>query len=230
MKKPVGFLIALVVLGSWALAQTQVGCGQTAGQAPLANLERGSRITLSCPANCPTSGGLWGSDIYTDDSQVCLAARHFGAIGAAGGTFDLMILEGQLRYKSSTRFGVASATYESWQRSFVIIGRTASITNVSCDTQPNQPPFSGLAVGAQALVACPANCPNRGRLWGSDIYTDDSQICLAALHSGVIGASGGTFWLSIVTGQSSYKAVVRNGVSSAAFGAWSRSFSLAPYR
>jgi hypothetical protein len=31
-----------------------------------------------------------------------------------------------------------------------------------------------------------------GAVWGTDVYTDDSSLCLAALHAGVLGPGGGT--------------------------------------
>ena len=63
------------------------------------------------------------------------------------------------------------------------------------------------------------NCPPGGRaassLWGSDIYTDDSSICTAAVHAGVITlASGGTVTIEIRPGQGSYRGSTRYGVTS----------------
>lgn len=81
----------------------------------------GTTGLVSCPANC-TGGSIWGTDVYTDDSIVCIAAIHAGAITADGGAFHLTILEGQASYAGSTQNGVASSLWGSWSRSFAVVG------------------------------------------------------------------------------------------------------------
>lgn len=67
-----------------------------------------------------------------------------------------------------------------------------------------------------------------GSIWGTDVYTDDSAVGVAAVHSGVV-APGETKTLSItiLPGQSSYTASTRNGVTSSSWGAWTGSYSFA---
>jgi hypothetical protein len=64
-------------------------------------------------------------------------------------------------------------------------------------------------------------------LWGTDVYTDDSSICTAAVHAGVIPASGGDVTFVIEPGQEEYPASEQNGVTSSQWGSWERSFSFA---
>ena len=73
---------------------------------------------------------------------------------------------------------------------------------------------------------CPPGCEDRsGRsVWGTDIYTDDSSICRAAVHDGAIGDRGGLVKFWIVEGQDSYEATTRNGVESKSWGSWGGSF------
>ncbi len=85
------------------------------------------------------------------------------------------------------------------------------------------------AAGTTLLVSCPRNCTS-GSLWGTGIYTDDSTVCLAAQHAGVITSSGGTFLLTIEAGQSGYRGSRQNGITSSNWGQWGRSFSVAPER
>ena len=81
--------------------------------------------------------------------------------------------------------------------------------------------------GTLVDVTCPAGCASAS-VWGSDIYSDDSSVCAAAIHAGVIGdAEGGVVQVTITGGQGSYAASVRNGVTSQPWGAWSRSFTVA---
>jgi LCCL domain-containing protein len=85
--------------------------------------QNGRRETLACPPGGPTAGRLWGTDIYTDDSSICLAAVHAGLItAAAGGTVTIEIRPGQPAYTGSTRYGVASSGYGGWSGSFVFVG------------------------------------------------------------------------------------------------------------
>ncbi len=68
----------------------------------------------------------------------------------------------------------------------------------------------------------------RGAVWGTDVYTDDSTVATAAVHAGVLrSGERGTVTITILPGQSSYPASARNGVSSASWGAWAGSYSFA---
>ena len=64
-----------------------------------------------------------------------------------------------------------------------------------------------------------------GALWGSGIYTDDSLVGTAAVHSGLITfEEGGEVHFLITEGRKLYASSTRNGVSSAAYGPWPKSF------
>jgi hypothetical protein len=103
----------------------------------------------------------------------------------------------------------------------------ATALSVPCDQLANRPPLAELVVGASVVLACPADCAPSGRLWGTDVYTDDSQVCLAARHAGAIGPEGGIFAITIGAGQSSYEASTRHGATAAGWGPWGRSFGIA---
>ncbi len=79
--------------------------------------------------------------------------------------------------------------------------------------------------GSQAAYYCPSGGSYSGRLWGSGTYTDDSSICLAAVHAGVIRPeSGGPVTIEIRPGAPSYQGSTRNGVTSNGYGGWHGSF------
>ena len=82
-----------------------------------------TRITVLCPPNPErTQGGVWGTDVYTDDSAICPAAVHAGRIGfERGGTVTIEFRAGQEEYEGSARNGVPSNRYHRWQRSFVVV-------------------------------------------------------------------------------------------------------------
>ena len=67
-------------------------------------------------------------------------------------------------------------------------------------------------------IGCPSACPYVGTVrpvWGTDVYTDDSSVCTAAAHVGVITfQSGGSVTIEIRPGQARYVGSSRNDVSS----------------
>lgn len=78
--------------------------------------------------------------------------------------------------------------------------------------------------GQDFRYECPRN-GTPGTIWGTEIYTDDSSVCTAAVHAGKIEVvTGGTVTIEIQPGQSSYTASDRNGISSTSYAAWDGSF------
>ncbi|KAK1164021.1 hypothetical protein AOXY_G16003 [Acipenser oxyrinchus oxyrinchus] len=173
-------------------------------------------FTLQCPAGCATDYySVWGSDIYTEDSSICAAAIHGGTIPHSGGSVTLEKKAGQGSYTGTTRNGVTSRRYNWYPTSYVFV--SASI--LSCSHQARA------FAENQFKVHCPANCASQGSsVWGTDIYTDDSSICRAAIHAGKIRDSGGIAEVLKRPGQSSYSASQRFGVSTRSYGYWSSSF------
>jgi hypothetical protein len=79
--------------------------------------------------------------------------------------------------------------------------------------------------GQRFSYTCPAGpVPTGAAVWGTDIYTDDSSICKAAVHAGRITAAGGGVIIEIRAGQSSYASTERNGITTSRFGSYSGSF------
>lgn len=62
-------------------------------------------------------------------------------------------------------------------------------------------------------------------VWGSDIYTTDSSICTAGVHSGLITYErGGSVTIELRPGRAVYGSTVRNGVTTSTYGPYRRSF------
>jgi hypothetical protein len=72
-------------------------------------------------------------------------------------------------------------------------------------------------------------CPGGGELdtaWGTDVYTDDSSVCTAAVHAGLITVDdGGDVVIEMAAGEDEYEGSERNGVTSLPYGAWGGSFT-----
>lgn len=71
---------------------------------------------------------------------------------------------------------------------------------------------------------CPPN-GTAGSIWGSDIYTQDSSICTAAVHAGLFSlADGGIVTIEFRPGRQTYGSTERNGITSNTFGEYAHSF------
>lgn len=100
---------------------------------------------------------------------------------------------------------------------------------------PSPPPLVRIAWTAQASehrgaigrtfeYACPPN-GEPGRIWGMDTYTDDSAVCTAAVHQGLITLeTGGSVTIVMRAGLPAYRGGVANGVSSEPWEAWPGSY------
>jgi hypothetical protein len=85
-------------------------------------------------------------------------------------------------------------------------------------------------IGSTFQFECPGPHPepaNLGAVWGTGTYTDDSSVCVAAVHSGVITLEeGGSVVIEMRPGQDSYPPSEANGVSSREWPEWPGSFAV----
>jgi hypothetical protein len=117
-------------------------------------------------------------------------------------------------------------------------GHTSTSTDNS-NTGPSSPSSAGKGTGTSweaqatslngkdgetfALVCSPGGTAHS--VWGSDIYTADSSICTAAVHSGLITYDqGGTVTIELRPGRTIYGCSERNGVTTSPYGSYQRSF------
>lgn len=90
--------------------------------------------------------------------------------------------------------------------------------------------------GTTIRVSCPALCTYATDVRGTEFYSDDSSICQAAIHAGIINASeGGLVLISLERGVLSLnmtagRASLRNGIQTeqVPYG-WPRVFKVHPY-
>ena len=89
----------------------------------------GERYTFHCPPGKPLPSRVIGSGPYTDDSSICSAAVHAGAIGAKdGGEVAIEIRPGEARYAASERNYIRSTAYDrAWSGSFVVLRKDTAI-------------------------------------------------------------------------------------------------------
>jgi LCCL domain len=85
-------------------------------------LHLGINPNLPTPFTCTCSAAAagteaWivaGTDVYTDNSNLCRAAVHAGAITTKGGPITVVRSEGRPYYVGSSRNGVATADFGSY--------------------------------------------------------------------------------------------------------------------
>lgn len=198
----------------------------------------GGVFQVACPPGCQ-SGGLWGSDVYTADSGICMAGIHAGAISPAGGVVTVRLEPGRPAYRGSIRNSLTSGDYGSYGKSYIFLGPQGQPFQAPVASGPApmaaQPIEAGCsfnatqirdAPGTAHLVSCPPNCARNGGLWGTDTYTGDSGICRAAIHAGLLGNQGGMVVVILDVGRPAFRGSTRNGEQSSDYGNYGSSFHL----
>ncbi|WP_426956336.1 LCCL domain-containing protein [Muricoccus radiodurans] len=203
----------------------------------------GSSETVSClcPAELTRDGVVWGSGPYTADSRTCRAALHAGAVGRVGGGVTVRMLPGQARYSGTTRNGVVTNNYGSYDSSFGFEGLPTAAAQIPGGTGSSAA-AGGSVAAVQDLGQCPDNlasfqgstetlsctCPAEatrgGAVWGSGPYTADSRTCRAALHAGAVTTAGGHVTVTMLPGASIHPGSTRNGVATNNYGVYDTSF------
>ena len=82
---------------------------------------------------------------------------------------------------------------------------------------------------------CPPGTDPAARVWGGgqvagvgSIFTDDSNICAAAMQRGYVTVEGGgNFSLKLVPGVGTFQGVTANGVMSSSFADWPAGYLIA---
>ncbi len=79
--------------------------------------------------------------------------------------------------------------------------------------------------GKRIAFLCPPD-GELGSVWGTDTYTDDSSVCSAAVHAGLINpVGGGRVVIEIAPGEEAYEGSEASGVTSQDYGPWGGSFT-----
>ena len=82
------------------------------------------------------------------------------------------------------------------------------------------------AVGIEEETLCLCRSSGAGTVWGSGPYTGDSNLCTAAVHAGVVDASGGPVRVIPSGGLESYQGSTANGVTTRDWGSFGSSFDV----
>ena len=182
-------LAAAAAFAAGPLVAQQPSLGVTSGLTAAAfRYQIGRRVTYACPASSTsTEVAVWGTDVYSFDSAVCLAAIHAGVLGPQqAGAVTFTMGPGAESFTGSARNGVTSADYTGYDSGFSF-DRSGEPGRVDGMTTLRLPEGFGTAV----TVICPLLGTFLQPLWGTDVYADDSSICAAAAHAGLITLNTG---------------------------------------
>lgn len=186
-------------------------------------------------------GSVWGTRVYTDDSDLSTAAVHAGILDVGESAIvPVTILPAQDSYSGTFSNGVTSANYGSWGGSYSFGTASAPATPTPTPTPIPTPtstpaPTSGTVNDPGNLVEYRGQNNTQlqirlvgslsGTVWGTDVYTDDSALAVAAVHAGLlkVGQSG-TVKVTILPQENSYTGSARNGVTSLNYGYWHGSY------
>ncbi len=217
------FASALLLTAEPSLAQKSLGIAATQLGSDFRQ-EAGKRLTFICPASDGAKAVVYGTETYADFSMICPAAIHAGILkpGRAGAV-SIVLGAGAAAFKGSERNGVKSLEYGRWDHAFTF-ARDAEPGSIMWTTGWSQIP-AGFA--DPVVLSCPAGGRTDAVVWGTDSYTVDSAICVAAVHAGVISPkTGGQVTVTRTQGLKQYVATERHSVASRGWGAAPDAFSV----
>ncbi len=169
------------------------------------------------------SGSIYGSDIYTDDSDLSTAAVHAGLLKVGEkGVVKVTILQGQESHASSTRHGITSSAWSNYPGSYKvepIPGGSRAVATASTARSDPGSLWSYEKYVGQSFEFQVTGSTSGGTIWGTGVYTGDSRLSVAAVHAGVLrDGESGVVKVTILAGDSRYLGSSRNGVSSYDYG------------
>jgi hypothetical protein len=172
------------------------------------------------------TGTIWGTDIYTDDSNLATAAVHAGVV-QPGETqvVRVTILPGRSSYRGGERSDISSSSYGRWYGSYVLDSVDESAPVAEIVAVPKN--LSGVEGEIGQSFLYPVTGAVEGYVWGADVYTDDSSLAAAAVHAGAVEAGQtAVIKVTILPGRSYYNGSERHGVSTKTYGSYSRSYMI----
>jgi len=106
-----------------------------------------------------------------------------------------------------------------------MVKKAPKLTRISCNIKGNNIMFSQKPLYTRFVVLCPKNCLRfKGNVFGTGTYSENSSICKAAIHFGMIGNKGGEVQFVIENGQQNYKGSKGFGLVSKSKASHIRSF------
>ncbi len=184
------------------------------------DIPRDEPITCLCQADQTHSGSVIGSGPYEDDTRICRGALHAGEIGGAGGMVRITRHSGATcpQWRGSLSNGVESQWRDHGNDRVTYGSQSADCgaqPQAGVESCPNDP--RDLERDVTKTCFCRADQTSSGSVIGSGPYEDDSRVCRAAAHAGVVGNGGeGTITVTRLSGATcpQWRGSVSNGIRS----------------
>lgn len=194
-----------------------------------------------------SSGGpVWGTDLYTLDSNLAAAAVHAGILAdRQTGVVTVVVVEGAGSYNGSSRNGVTSASWGAYPMSFRFAASSGAVDAPGSTLQISAPnvaqktekifafddwraltqikPILGTVVYVRVTGS------NSGSVWGTGVYSIDSALPAAAVHAGILAPEQtGLVRVTLLAGKSSYQGSAQRGIVTMSYGSYPASYSVEP--
>jgi len=208
----------LLLVSSTALAQQHLLVAEESTSAVAFRSQVGRVLTFICPAGTITNREIWGKDVYSVDSPICTAAAHVGVFTAGvSGQVTIVMGPGVTSFEGIGRNGVKSSSSGPGDASYSFIqngepGQIDWITTLERVPDDFHSPLT---------LVCPPKGHADTYIWGTDVYTSSSGICVAAVHAGVTTLdTGGRVTVTLMPKQETFDARERYGISSQKWTNW----------
>lgn len=200
----------LLLAPGLALAQQHLLVADEGTSAVGYESQLGRVLTYICPSKLNTSREIWGTDIYMYESPICTAAVHAGVFTpGASGQVTIVIGPGAKLFEGTERNGVKSSSYGPRHSTYSFI-KNGEPGEIEWYTKLDRVPDD---FHAPLTLFCPPKGHADWYVWGTDVYTSSSAICVAAVHAGAITLdAGGRVTVTLQPKQAGFKASTRNGV------------------
>lgn len=84
---------------------------------------------FECQGNCNSNATIWGTGLYTGDSNVFQAAKH---MGITPGKFRRVNVAGTSAYLGTTMNGIVSTNYGNYANSYFLVSIAGANNAVQC--------------------------------------------------------------------------------------------------
>jgi len=125
----------------------------------------------------------------------------------------MIISNGESKYESTYQNGIQSVSFGAAPRSFTFKS-APKVNTIKCSTNSVTKEFN-LDVGEKLSATCPDGCTRKDvTIFGTDLYTQNSAVCQAAIHAGLMTDLGGEVSWVIVPSPSVFLASTRGHLAS----------------
>jgi len=209
--------------------------GRIAGAAPdpgnVVNLRGQNGKVFFFEVTGAQKGTVWGTDVYTDDSSLAVAAVHAGVLKVGHkAVVKVTILPGEQKYGGSMRNGITTADFGAWEGSFKVEAVKGKSPRRAAP-KPRVMADPGTLVGFRGQngksFLFEITGQNTGTVWGTGVYTDDSSLATAAIHAGIVKVGQkAVVKVTILPGEQQYPGSDRNGITSSNWSDWLGSYRI----